>query len=227
METQPAQIRFSGILSLIFGLLSPLCLLTPLLLFIPLIAIVLGAFALRPAQGPKPVGQTAARIGLLLAVGVGACGFFLNHFRSQTLRSQAEYFGRQYLEIVAAGYDEYAVELKKPARTRSLPTTPLKELYQRDATAVESLTMFREEEATRHVQDAGPNTEWVLKDSPRVFRSRGTDRVETTWVDRSGNLSRPIRLDLEYVADQEAGQGQWSVYGFEVDLPPPVSASPL
>lgn len=218
LET-PAPIRFSGFLALLFAFLSVFCLLTPGLIAFPLAAIVLGVFALRPSRGPKPIGVTPARLAIVLAVGLGVCGFGLFLLRGQTLKEQATYFGHQFLEIVAAGHHEYALELKKREPDRSLPTTPLKELYQREKAASESLVMFRDDLATRFVEEAGPDAGWELTGSPKAYRYRGVDMVETRWVDPERPGASRVRVVLEYLRDHEEFRGHWVVHTFELEQP--------
>lgn len=215
----PPPIRFSGFLALLLAFLSVFCLLTPGLIAFPLAAIVLGGIALRPSRGPKPIGATPARIAIVLAVGLGVCGFGLFLLRGQTLREQATYFGRQFLEVVAEGHHEYALELKKRETDRSLPTTPLKELYQREKAASESLVMFRDDLATRFVEEAGPDAGWELAGSPKAYRYRGVDMVETRWFDPDRPGASRVRVVLEYLPDQEQSQGHWVVQTFDLERP--------
>ena len=128
VETAP--LRISGFLALILGLLSVLSLLGPALLVIPILTLFFGFFALRKYDGPVPVGVRPAIIGLVLAAGFGACGFFLPWMKTMTLGSQAEYFARQYLEVVARGELELAMELKKNYANRYMHNMSLKQHYE-------------------------------------------------------------------------------------------------
>lgn len=215
----PPPIRFSGFFALLFALLSVFCLIAPGLIAFPLAAIALGVLALRPSRGPEPVGRTPARIAIVLAVGLGVCGVTMFLLRGQTLGEQAVYFSRQFLDVVAEGHHEYALELKKVESKRSLPTTPLKELYQREEVASESLKLFRDDQATRFVETAGPDARWELAGPPRTHRYRGVDKVETIWFDRDRPGASRVRVVLEYLPDHDELQGHWAVHTFGLEAP--------
>lgn len=217
---EPSPIRFSGIASLILGMFSVIYLIAPPLVILPIAAVAFGLFALRPSGAAKPIGLTPARIGLVLAAGFGACGFFVSHFRGQALGQQAEYFAHQYLQLVAEGHDEYAVELRKPSAGRHVPSMPLKQLYQLDSKEFEQLDQFQNTEATKLVQRYGDQLDWQLSRAPAVYRTRGIERVELRFEDRSGNVDQRLRLDLSYETDGQSGQGQWVVDAFDFERPP-------
>ena len=216
---EPSPIRFSGIASLVLGMFSVIYLIAPPLVVLPMAAAAFGLFALRPSGTAKPIGLTPARIGLVLAAGFGACGFFISHYRGQALGQQAEYFARQYLQLVAAGHDEYAVELRKPSAGRHVPSMPLKQLYQLDSKEFEQLDQFQATEATKLVQRHGDQLDWQLSRAPAVYRTRGIERVELRFEDRSGIVDRRLRLDLSYEVDWESGEGQWVVDAFDFEQP--------
>lgn len=211
-EIEPSPIRPSGFASLVFGLLSILALLGRPLLLLPLLAFIFGLFALRPSPGGvKPLGRAPARVGLVLAAIFGAAGFFLPFFKGQVLGDQAAHFAGQFLNLVSAGEDEYAMQLIKSYVNRSVPEIPLRELYRREPAAVDAIAGFRDQEVIQVLHDAGPKAEWVPVAPPRLFTFQGFDRVELMMGERTERVSEEIEIVLEYRVDSKTQEGQWHV----------------
>ncbi len=206
-----APVRFSGFVCILFGLLSVFCLLGRPLLLLPLAAILFGAIALRRSDFGVPVGTMAAKIGLLLAVGFGACGFFLPWSKVQTLGGQAEFFVKQFLELTGKGEWELVAELQKPYKDRFLPTMPLKEFYVVNTTAAENLVQMRENGVLEELHKQSEFTDWQLSQTPRVFTRWGRQMVDTLWVDKSGTNNQTLQVELEYIVDKQTDIGHWHV----------------
>jgi hypothetical protein len=98
------------------------------MLLLPLISFLFGFVALRRSGETTPIGRRPAMIGLVLAAGFGMCGLVLPWFKTMTLGRQAEKFSRDYIEVVALGEDEFAMELNKDSVNRFPPTVSLKEV---------------------------------------------------------------------------------------------------
>ena len=212
-EQAAAPVRVSGFLCLLFGLLSALALLGRPLLLLPLAAVICGLVALRPAPGNKPVGTLPAKIGLVLAIGFGFCGFFLPWMKAQTLGSQAAYFARQYIGLVAQDEAEMAMELQRAYLDRHLGSMPLDEFYLRDQDRREALQEFRHGEAYRLIRRAGADADWQLVEPVRVYQEHGHEKASTLWTDGNGTLEAPVYVILAYRIDPETGDGQWHVEG--------------
>ena len=212
-------VRVSGFICAALGVLSVLCLLGRPLLVFPFLAVAAGLFALRPSGGVKPVGKTAAKVGVVLAIGFGSCGFFLHWFTQKQLGGEAAFFAQEYLEIIARGELEMAMELGRPHQSRNLETTPLKEHYSQDEQAQEALMRFRSSEVTTSIQSSGLKADWVLDRRPRVYERHGRQLVDLQWIDRTGTNDDTILMTMEYQID-EAGVGQWSVDSCRVSHPP-------
>lgn len=226
---EPNPIRFSGFVCLLLGLLSGFSLLGQPLLVLPVAALALGLIALRPAGSRRPLGRTPAKVGIVLAVAFGSCGFFLPFFKAQTLGAQAEHFGRQYMELLSDGEVEYAMELRKDPRNRNPPTTPLKDLYGTSENAVGALEQFRRNTAVSILEEVEGDPEWVLVRPPRVFRTYDRDRVEMVWKDASGIVSKKFLLTMGYVISEETGDGQWRVLSLDLikDWEKPIELTPV
>jgi hypothetical protein len=210
LDDSAPPLRVSGFICLIFGVLSFLCLLGQPLLVLPLIAIIFGVFALRRSGGQTPVGTRPAMVGLVLAVGFGACGMFLPWMKTRTLGSQAEQFSRYYLEVVARGQDEFAMELRKDYVNRLPTTMSLKEHYTISEDAARRLAEFREDSMNTMIRKRGPNADWILDRPTRVYYSYQREHAEVVWIDPTGETSAKIQMFLEYLVSPD-GEGQWHV----------------
>ncbi|MFG0266009.1 MAG: hypothetical protein ACF8AM_12800 [Rhodopirellula sp. JB055] len=99
-----APVRISAFIGLFIALTSFTAAVGKPMLVLPLLAIAFCLFALRKHSGAtKPVGTTAARLGLILACLFGSMGFFVHYMKYRTLGDQATYFAQQYVELAANG----------------------------------------------------------------------------------------------------------------------------
>lgn len=203
-------LRISGFICLLFGALSFFSTMGQPMLVFALIAIIFGLFALRRSGGQTPVGTRAAMFGMVLAVGFGACGLFIPWMRTMTLGRQAEKFSRDYLEVVARGQNEFALELRKDYVNRFPPTMSLQQHYNMTEAGSRTLEEFGDESVNRSIRKRGPNAEWVLDRPTRVYYSYGREHAEVVWVDPTGESQAKIQFFLEYRPDKN-GDGQWHV----------------
>ncbi|QDT08664.1 hypothetical protein [Planctomycetes bacterium K23_9] len=209
-----APIRISGFLCLILGLASVGSFLAIGMLFIPFFAIAFGLYALRRYSPPKPVGVTAAYLGVLLAVGFGAFGLGVPLFKKHTLGSQAEQFARDYIKLVSMGHDYYALELQKEHFNRFLRSMPLEEHYASNEVSKRALEDFRQDGLRDLLVAAGPDAEWELDRPIRVFHSYGRDNADVVLSNEGPTGARLIRVLLESNVS-EAGDLQWHVKVFQ------------
>jgi hypothetical protein len=211
LELEDAEpLRISGFLCLLFGVLSIFCTVGQPLLFLPLVAFVLGGFALRPSGDQMPVGTRPAMLGLVLAAGFGACGLFLPLMKSRTLGKQAEQFSRDYMEVLARGHEEIALELQKDYVNRLSTEMSLVELYASNEVAREALEGLRDSSSSAALRQRGPGADWVLAQPTRVYYAYGSQHAEVVWEDPTGEVDIKIQIFLDYLVDRE-GNGQWNV----------------
>ncbi|TWU22199.1 hypothetical protein Pla52o_32540 [Novipirellula galeiformis] len=210
-EEPVAPLRLSGFIALLFGLLSVLSLIGYPMIVTAIIAIALGLFALRPWTDPKPVGITPAKLGLLLAVGFGSCGFFIHTMKSATLGQQAEYFARQYLDVIGSGEFAIALELKKNAVDRLPTKMPLMEHYESTEETMTSFTEFETDLLNQQILALGPGVAWQRSEPVRVFQSYGTPQAEV-FLENPDRDTEPkkIYLLLKCEIDPQ-GIVQWRV----------------
>ncbi|MFG0262039.1 MAG: hypothetical protein ACF788_06585 [Novipirellula sp. JB048] len=210
-EEPVAPLRISGFIALLFGLLSVLSLIGYPMVATAVIAIALGLFTLRPWSGLKPVGILPAQIGLVLAVGFGSCGFLMHTMRSVTLGQQAEYFARQYLDVVGSGEFAIALELKKDAIDRLPTKMPLMEHYESSEETMTSYTEFETDLLNQQILALGPGVDWQRIEPVRVFQSYGVYQAEVLFENPDPDTEpEKIYLLLKYDVDPR-GVAQWRV----------------
>lgn len=216
LDDSQTPVRFSGFVCLLLGFLSAAALLGRPLLLVPFAALVFGLIALRPSIQGVPIGTLAAKIGLVLATGFAACGFFLPWAKQQTLGEQAEVFGKEFFALVGKGEWELVSELQKSYRSRFLPTMPIKEFYSQNADASRALTeMLDNNGLLLDIRDRAETSDWELY-STRVFTRWGRQMVDTLWVDRNGDPDQKLQVELEYEVDKQFDRGEWHVTLFQI-----------
>lgn len=209
-EDSAPPLRVSGFICLLFGALSFFSTMGQPMLVFSLLGIVFGIFALRRSGGQTPVGTRPAMLGVILAVGFGACGLFIPWMKTMTLGRQAEKFSRDYMEVVARGENEFAMELRKDYVNRYPTTMSLKQHYNMTEDGSRQLEEFESESTNETFRNRGPNAEWVLDRPTRVYYSYGREHAEVVWTDPTGETEARIQFFLEYRPDSK-GDGQWHI----------------
>ena len=212
LDDSAPPLRVSGFLCLLFGALSFLSMLGQPMLVLPLIAFLLGMFALRRYAGQVPIGTRAAMLGMILAAGFGSCGLFIPWMKTMTLGWQAEKFSRDYIEVIARGEDEFAMELQKDYVNRFPVTMSLKQHYNMSEAGSRALEEFQESSLNGMIRKRGPNAEWVLDQPTRIYYSYGREHAEVVWSDPTGETQARVQFFMEYRPDHSNGDGQWHVY---------------
>ena len=206
-----APIRVSGFIAGLLGLLSALSFLSIPMLLVPLAAIGFGVFALRRYDGLEPVGTKVAYFGVLLAIGFGALGFGIPLFKSRTLGGQAEYFARQYLELVANEDLQYAYELHKEINNRFLATMSLDEHYQTNETSRENLQKFKDKGVRKAITKIGPGAKWELDRATRVCHKYQRDNAVVIFIHYGSNKPTIVQFHLECRPHVPTGTNEWHV----------------
>jgi hypothetical protein len=115
-----------AIISLIFGLASPLCFGAPLLMAIPIFGAAISILALVriAASEGTLAGRWMAIVGLVLCVGIGVAPFT----RSLAIRAlrthQAKEFAEEWIKLLVAGKTENAFRLTVDATRGPAPQAP-------------------------------------------------------------------------------------------------------
>ena len=213
-------LRLSGYACLVLGLFSAASVLAVPMLLFPVAAILIGLFALRPSRLGRPVGTTAALVGIVLAVGFGSLGASVAWFKHKTFAEQAEYFARQYIDVVASNEMELAMELRKDFVNRFSKDMPLETYYATNSAAATALEEFIDEGVNEEFQEVGSGGAWKLVKTPYVFHKYGHDRVELLFVNPADPKARQIEMIMECKTDPTTNTAQWHVHRVQYKMEP-------
>lgn len=228
-EVDDSPLRISGFIALILALLSGFTVVALPMVGFAIAGVLFALFALRktdPATGSAavPVGTTAARVAILMAVLFASWGVGRYAFKQNTLGSQAEYFARQFMRVAGSGNEIYAKELQKSYVNRFLKTMPLEKSYE--------LQRLKREEERKKAEEEGYNTgygtddvdntlpelmkygvdhEWVLYRPVRVYNHYGRQMAQVILASDHSDKSYKLMLILEYLVHKEKGTSEWYV----------------
>jgi hypothetical protein len=115
-----------AIVSLVFGLASPLSMFAPLLLVIPLTGVALALLALRriALSDGALIGRTAAVLALALAVASVSATFTRTAVAQELLSRQARATAFQWIEFLQRGDAEKAFQMTAASRQAARPREP-------------------------------------------------------------------------------------------------------
>lgn len=201
--------RASGIVSLIFGLLSPLTYFGFALIFIPVIALFTGLRATSRYDGDKPAGYNFGQIGMVLALFFGLLGATIWGARRATLTNQAEYYAKAFLDTMAHDQPEVAKELTKEFYERT--DAPLVPFYASNSNRVEFLNLMKNGPLYRKVNQIDGKTNWKISRPTRITRGfYGVEKAEVCLVDAEGRINMEAQIFLDLTRDRD-GRLQWHV----------------
>ncbi|MDA8746358.1 hypothetical protein N9N28_17180 [Rubripirellula amarantea] len=199
-------LRFSGYVSAVLGIFSAVSLVGIGGVAVAVLAIAFGAFALRPAAS-KVSGILPAKFGILLGVAFGICGVLLPVLKTRTLGNQAEYFARQFMNLVMEDQKEIVMELHKSYNNRFAPTMPLRDYYV-EGDDDRQVEFYENNEAMNLIKSYGPDAQWVLDRPVRVYHQFGTDKAEIVFKNQEDG--KQLQFFMHYLVDSN-DQGQWHV----------------
>ncbi len=211
LELDASPIRTSGFIALGLGLLSFVAVLGPMLIVVPALAILTALFAIRPTNGVRPVGIKAAWIGLFCAVLFAAWGMSERHLKSKLMSERASRYASQWLQLVAQGDLELALELQVHPTRRQPSSMPLADYYRRSDTAVMMLKQFKDQESMPALIKAGTKPKWELAMPPTVYTRFGRELTRTVWRDTTGTYQSPLKIELEYLPGKDGKEAQWKI----------------
>ncbi|KAA5541048.1 hypothetical protein FYK55_19320 [Roseiconus nitratireducens] len=222
-ETDDAPLRVSGFISLLLGLISGFSIVALPMIGCAIAAVLFGVFALRRTESRLvPVGTTAARIGIFLAVLFGSWGFARSAFKQYTLGTQAEQFAREFVKVASAGNQAYTSELLKNYINRYDRTMNLEERFAEDLAARDRMMEENErnglggepshlESVMELVNGYSPDHEWILDRPVHVYYHYGRQLADVVLAaDRSKDPYR-IRITLELMRHKDRGTHEWHI----------------
>ncbi|MAI30644.1 MAG: hypothetical protein L7W43_12480 [Rubripirellula sp.] len=207
---EPPPLRVTGYICFLLGVLSFFSILFEPMLLVALGSILFGLIALRKYDGPRPAGTLVAMWGIILSVGFGTCGYTIPMLKKATLSRQAEEFAGQYIELIALGHDEHAMELKKEWYNRLSTDMNLADHYLSDQRISESLVQFKTDVVNRELKRRGPKAKWELDRPIRIYFQYGKEHAEVIWSDPTGDSEMKIQMFMDYRVDS-TGKGQWQM----------------
>lgn len=225
-DANDSPLRVSGFISLLLGLLSGFSIVALPMLGFAIAAVLFGIFALRKSDSKSlPVGTTAARVGILVALLFGSWGLARYSFKQQTLGGQAEYFARQFVRVASSGNEIYAKELQKSYVNRFLKTMPLEQSYEMER-------LKREQQAEEFARESGgqaspppddddttvvdlvkypPDQPWVLFRRVRVYHQYGRQKAEVILATDRSEKAYKLMIIMEYLVNKDTGASEWYV----------------
>lgn len=214
-------VRISGFLALILGLLSFSAIFGAPLIVVPVLAVVCALIALRPYGDQRPAGYGVAMIGLFAAVLFAAWGVTQRHFHQEMMTTQAVRFAENWLDLLAQGDVELAVELRAHPASRQSETMPLDQYYSESTEGRAAMSEFREKEPVEAIIRAAQQADWELSQPAIIYHQFGRELVKTIWRDRSAAVKEAVAIDLEYLPATTERPAQWRVENIDVYYSPP------
>lgn len=201
--------RVSGVLSLLFGLLSPLTYFGVVLVILPVIAIVSGVISVAKYDGVRPAGYRMGQIGFVLALFFGVFGLTIWSARRATLVRQAEYYARAYLDTMAVDQPETVLELAKVARNRT--EAPLIPYYEANDDRKDAISSLKSGGIYGRIQTIQGETNWKPSRPTKITRGfHGVEKAEVCLVDAEGRIDLEAQIFLDLNRDRD-GHLQWHV----------------
>lgn len=215
-----ATVRVSGFIALLLGVMSFAALFAGPLMIVPGMAVIAAGVALRPYSGLRPTGLSAALIGLVLATLFGVWGATERRLKYQTLSAQGIQFASRWLDLVAQGDIEMALQLNQHPSFRQPASMSLVEYYQSSTEGQNAMQLFRESPGNSELLRAGNAVEWELDRPADFYNFSGRQLLATYWRDRSGTIRTPMIVRLEFMPATEDKLAQWMIDGVEIDPRP-------
>ncbi|MEL6107812.1 MAG: hypothetical protein AAFU85_17445 [Planctomycetota bacterium] len=221
-----ATLRVSGFLALLAAVISGFGVVAPAMAAFAALAIGFGVFALRKSDAKTPpVGTTAARLAVALALLLGSCALARPLIKRYMLGRQAEYFAREFVKVASQGNEAYVAELQKSYVNRFLKTMPLEAQYQEQRERINQMRLrdgdagggmeAPELSSIGLVSGYSPDHEWFLDRPVHVFYTYG--RTMARVVLASDRSEKPFRIMvlMEYLVHKDRGTLEWHVDTFQ------------
>lgn len=215
VEEPQRPFRVSGLLALLFGLLSFSALFSMGLLFLPALAILFALFAFRPERDPnvRPVGRSLAMFGVTLALFFGGWSIAHSTIRTQYLAAEGQHVARNWIAVLASGQAELAYELTLPAELRQFESMSLAEYYAKDPEASEKFQGFITTAPVQTILNSGDSLQWEFVGIVTRGRRYESEQIVLRFEDSSGTIDKPLDIVVERTP-QETGPVQWHVSDF-------------
>ena len=190
-----------ALVALGLGLASALVLANPLLVPIPLVTVAVAIVSLRSIQssGGQVVGRTPAIIGLCLATLFLGWGVAARFTRAMTLEAHAREFAEAWLKLVAEGDLQQADQLRLSPHNRVRSVAARKDVYEKNAEAINSMTNFFGTPTLRNFIAQGKNVRLQYESLDALERSTVYDRIvlRYSFGDSRSESTRPLMISVK------------------------------
>ncbi len=150
-------LHWTGPLSLLVGLLSPLALFGPLLWFIPILGAITSCLALRYIDPSyrRVIHRVLPVGGLILSLLFGAWGPSRSLSRNSHIEQQAEQFGRQWIGMIQSAKLHEAHQMCMPPDQRTADSRMMLELYSTSDNIEKLYRRFIQDPFVKDLSDLG------------------------------------------------------------------------
>lgn len=218
-----------AIVSLVFGLASPLSLLAPLLLAIAFFGAAASVIALQriSSSGGLLAGRGVALVGLALCVASIGAVYGRAIVTRQLLSRQAQAVAMQWFELLQSGQAEQAHELTLK-RKSPLPETESDEAASEGSSESHALDLFLEDPVVRAVTavGGGADVRWNRNLAIEVERhGLGTvEQLYTITPADPGQQAFGARLSVRRAKSPGQDRPTWLITSYELEDQPATSA---
>lgn len=212
-----------AIISLLFGLAAPLCLVAPLLLVVPAFGAALALIALRniASSDGALIGRQAAMIGLGLSVAVGVAAVArtqtIQHLRS----GQAQRAASRWFELLQGRQLEPAFRLTTRGAAPAAEAPP--GIPAGSQKRVDPLQQFADDAVIKAIQEAGPkaNVRWVA-DIASIFKPHGEYLVQQRYqvvpaADSADGHAFDLILNMQLERNGGKPTPHWFIGSYAID----------
>lgn len=219
-------------LSAVLGVASFLALLSPLFWVIPLVGVVRSIAALRElGSGDRPlVGQTAARVGLALALLFGTAGASRQTTHRWWLERDAQRYCRLWFQMLSEDQPQKAYQLNLRPTSQQPLDSDLWEYYRNVPKAGNGLKQFVKNPFVRTLlalQDRAEVRYWGAASYAHLegpllapTRERVGQYYTVTYTEGGHKTTFFARLEVDRIADAETGQAGWQIVDYQGGVRP-------
>ena len=227
-----AKVSRKSILSAVLGVASLLALVSPLFWVIPLIGIALSIAALSEirASGGPLLGQTAARVGLALALLFGTAGVSRQTTHRWWLERDSRQIGQLWFQLLSEDQPQKAYQLNMRPLSQQPLDSDLWEYYRNVPKSGNGLKQFVENPFVRTLlalKGKAKVSYWATEQYDRFegplmapTRERIGQLFAVTYTDKGRKTTFFARLDIDRVVDAETREVGWRIVSYQGGVRP-------
>jgi len=221
-----------AVVGLLFGLASPLAVISRLFWIVPAMGVVLGGIALRRigTADPPRAGRAAARIGVVLCLLFGTAGPTADGVHRALLRREAQQWCFHWFDLLAHNQPQQAVQLTFTYRSRQPLDDSLWQYYRLFPAARGKLRQFVDDPLVRRLLLLGTEARvryWGTEKEVRLLgpilaptAEQITQIYAVTYGQGDAKTTFFVRIQLGRVANATDGVIDWQIIGFTGGIRP-------